>query len=126
MAWKNPPKNFTAKILKDADTMTKKIVSQIFQGVVIRSPVDTGQFRGNWKIGISTYSTKFDEGVADVSGTGAINKAIATINSNTLNGKIIYVVNNAPYAKRLNDGWSQQAPINFVELTIQSVVNKYK
>jgi len=34
-------------------------------------------------------------------------------------GDIVYLANNLPYAQRLEDGWSQQAPEGMVKLTVQ-------
>ena len=42
--------------------------------------------------------------------------------SKTLNLKLddtVYISNNLPYIQRLNDGYSQQAPENFVESAVQ-------
>ena len=42
-------------------------------------------------------------------------------------GDVIYLVNNLPYAKRIEEGWSRQAPIGVVGLTVlefQKIVDK--
>lgn len=43
-------------------------------------------------------------------------------------GDTLYLANSTPYIKRLNEGWSKQAPARFVEMTVEGVendVNKY-
>ena len=50
--WKNPPRNFGLKCLKDADALTKKITGDMLQKVILASPVDSGAFRGNHRVGI--------------------------------------------------------------------------
>lgn len=39
-------------------------------------------------------------------------------------GETIYIVNGLPYATRLNQGWSSQAPAGFFELAVAEVANK--
>ena len=126
MGWKNPPTNFGITMLKDADDLTKKVTAEVLQGVVVSTPVDTGQARGNWRVKVGSIDSSVSLGSTDTSGQGAINKGIATITQGKLIGKVTYISNSLQYIERLNSGWSMQAPINFVGLTIQKVVNKYK
>ena len=125
MGWNNPPSKLMVSVLSEADTLTKKVTGEILQKVVVASPVDTGQFRNNWVVGVNHLNTSTTT-ETDKSGQGAISRGIATIASGGGIGKIVYLSNSLKYSVRLNSGWSQQAPMNFVELSMQSVVNKYK
>ena len=125
MGWNNPPTKLTLEVLKDADTLTKKITGEILQKVIVASPKDSGQFIQNWRVGVGSIDTTVDSGVDPIR-TPTINRGLSFIASNGGFGKITYISNSLAYATRLNDGWSQQAPMNFVELSMQSVVNKYK
>lgn len=125
MGWNNPPSKLMVSVLSDADTLTKKVTGEILQKVVVASPVDTGQFRNNWVVGVNHLNTSTTT-ETDKSGQGSISKGIATIASGGGIGKIAYLSNSLKYGVKLNDGHSQQAPINFVELSVQSVLNKYK
>lgn len=124
--WNNPPINFGAQVLRDADTFTKKITGEVLQKVVVASPVQTGAFRGNWRVAVNTVDKTIDESSLDKSGQGSINRGLATIASGGGLGKIVSISNSLPYSIKLNNGWSMQAPMNFVELSLQSVLNKYK
>ena len=123
--WENPPINFGFKVLEDADDFSKKVAGEMLQKIVVATPVDTGQARGNWRVNVGSVDTNTTE-TTDRGGQGTISKGIATIQAGGGLGKVVYISNSLRYIERLNDGWSMQAPANFVGLTFQSVVNKYK
>lgn len=126
MAWKNAPTNFSVEFIKDADNLTKRITGEILQKVVVASPVDTGAFRGNWRTSSASVDGTVDLESLDRSGQGSIARGLAVIQSRGGLGKLIYISNSLPYAVKLNNGYSMQAPLNFVELSMQSVLNKYR
>ena len=125
MTWKNAPINFGFKVLEDADDFSKKVAGEMLQRVVVQTPVDTGQARGNWRVNVGSVDTSTTD-ATDRSGQGTISKGITTIQAGGGLGKVVYISNSLRYISRLNSGWSMQAPVNFVGLTFQSVVNKYK
>lgn len=126
MTWKNSPTDFGLTVLKDADNLTKKITGEILQRVVVETPIDTSAARQNWRVGIGSINTLVDENETDGSGQGAIRNGVATIQAGGGLGKIVFISNSIKYITALNNGHSMQAPKNFVELSLQSVVNKYK
>ena len=108
-----------------AETAVKKITLDLFKSVIKMSPVKTGRFRNNWNsaIGTADYSTTEE---VDPSGSNAISRAEAVIANYKLDGKSIFLTNNLPYAKRLEEGWSQkQAPQGMVRLSLLSIGRKY-
>ena len=125
MSWRNQPINFGVKALKDADKFTKRITGEMLATVVVATPVDTGQARGNWRVSVCVLDKKTDQ-TQDRSGQGSISKGIATIPSGGGIGKIVYLSNSLNYIKKLNDGWSMQAPKNFMQISFMNVVNKYR
>jgi len=86
MSWKNPPRNFGLKCLKDADTLTKKITGDMLTTVVASSPVDTGAFRGNWRVGIGTVDT-----TADLNSRGAVAVGLPKIAQGGGLGKVVFI-----------------------------------
>ena len=124
--WKNPPINFGFQVLEDADDFSKKVAGEMLQRVVVETPIDTSAARQNWRVGVDSVNTLVDENETDGSGQGAIRNGLATIQSGGGIGKVVYVSNSIRYITALNNGHSMQAPKNFVELSFQSVVNKYK
>lgn len=125
MVWKNSPSQFGIQVLKDADDFTKKVTGEMLQGVIVATPVDTGQARSNWRVNVGSIDGTTDEST-DKSGQGAISKGIATIQSGGGLGKVVYISNSLKYIERLNSGWSMQAPKNFMQITFMNVVNKYR
>lgn len=87
------------------------------QDIIMASPVDTGRFRGNWQgtIGSPASGTMDTE---DKSGAGALAKANAAAGSAV--GSVYYLVNNLPYARRLEYGYSSQAPAGMVRVAVQN------
>lgn len=94
-----------------------KIVLDAFSEVVVMSPVDTGRFRGNWQVAIGEQPTGTVE-LLDPDGT-IVTARVAAVSGNVKPGDVVYMVNNLPYARRLEDGYSQQAPAGMVKLTVQ-------
>ena len=126
MSWKNAPINFGVKALKDADKLTKRITGEMLQQVVVATPIDTSAARQNWRVGVGAINPKADTKDTDGSGQGAINRGIATIQSGGGIGKVVYISNSLKYIEKLNNGWSMQAPKNFMQISFMNVVNKYR
>lgn len=76
-----------------------------------------GRFRANWMFGSGVIPRETVEAF-DRSGQATIKRLVAQI-SNTGAGGVTYLSNSLPYAVRLENGWSQQAPQGMVKLTVQ-------
>jgi len=99
------------------DVAVRKIALQMFTRIILKSPVDTGRFRGNWHIAIGSVPEGTLE-LDDKTGTATIAKGAAiALGMNA--GDIVYFANNLPYAQRLEEGYSQKAPAGMVALTVQ-------
>ena len=123
MTWNNNPRNFTLQLLSEADDFTKKITGEMLQQVVVRSPVATSAYRSNHRVSIGSVDTSSD--VNDIS-NDAITKGIRTIQAGGGLGKVVHVSNSLPYAAKLENGYSAQAPLGVYALSFMNVVNKYK
>ena len=97
--------------------MCKKVAIDVTSGVVDRSPVDTGRFRGNWMVATGSADTAT---TASTTASDSINRAL---NMPFNVGQSIFITNSLPYAQRLENGWSQQAPQGMVALTVQDYAN---
>lgn len=95
----------------------RKIAIDAFTRIVLRSPVDTGRFRGNWQVSIENIPIG-TVNQSDESGSETIAE-IVKVASELKGDQAIYLVNNLPYARRLEYGWSKQAPGGMVRLTVQ-------
>lgn len=97
------------------------IAMDTLRGVVLKSPVDTGRFRGNWIVSLNSPSME-QTPRTDASGSATINKAISAIESYDVETTSrIYIQNNLPYGNKLENGSSQQAPEGMVSVTINEI-----
>ena len=99
------------------DLFGQKLSVELLSRMVMRSPVDTGRFRGNWNVSLSSPDLSTDQST-DPSGGSTITKGAAIISGLVVNGQTIYITNSLPYAYRLETGYSQQAPAGIVGLTV--------
>ncbi|API58096.1 hypothetical protein BSL82_01280 [Tardibacter chloracetimidivorans] len=120
---------FAEKAKAKADDAVGGIVVRVAAELDRRSPVGDatfwkspppkgyvgGHFRANWRLGVDVMPQGEVAGVDPTGGRtqGAI---IAGIPEQSA-GKVYYLVNNAPYALRIEDGRSRQAPTGLVGLT---------
>ena len=124
MTWFAAVADFARQVRAFADSAEEKltlalqrIALEMFERVILRSPVDTGRFRGNWQVAIGRVPTGTLQ-LEDKTGQATISKAQAAALS-LEPGQSITLVNNLPYAQRLEDGYSSQAPAGMVALTVQ-------
>ena len=109
--------NWEQRTTEELRTIMRKVALELFTRVIMRSPVDTGRFRGNWQVEIgSPASGVLDR--FDVSGSEAISEATSVV-ERWEGDTAIFLVNNLPYAMRLEDGWSGQAAQGMVRVTLQ-------
>lgn len=78
-----------------------------------------GRFRANWQYGnlAGTGIPMTRSNSIDPSGAESMGRIIEGVLGSIARTRH-YLVNNLPYAKRLEDGWSGQAPAGMVGLTI--------
>lgn len=103
----------------------RKVALELFKRVIYKTPVDTGRARSNWQVTIGTTASGTVE-IDDKSGAATMGKAVADSRGFKA-GDTIYLTNNLPYIRRLEEGWSRQAPAGMVALTVQefaAVVNQ--
>ena len=110
-------RKFADKAQVDLETVVRKTVVQLMNAVVLRSPVDFGRFRANWMVGVGykvTTTVETTDKSGDVS-RARVEPAMATWSP----GMSIFITSHLPYAKRIEFGWSKQAPSGVVRLTVQ-------
>jgi len=134
---------FVNRTIERQNLIVRKIVLNIDRSLVKKSPVGNpdlwvalrngryvdylsvynspagytgGHFRANWQLGVGNAPDGIIEGI-DATGAATIGLHTALI-PQAAAGKIYYLVNNVPYAERLENGWSTQAPNGMVGLTV--------
>lgn len=108
---------FVVQAKGNIDEAARRATILLAQGVILKSPVDTGRFRGNWMFAAGAVPRQTLT-TTDPSGQATLSRLIAQIDT-TGAGGITYLSNNLPYAVRLENGWSKQAPQGMVRLTAQ-------
>lgn len=116
---------FIGKTEKSTEQAVRKIVIELLSKVVLKSPVDTGRFRGNWYASIN-YASDAVSASVDKSGASTIGRGNAVINGFRIGDAAIYLANNLPYAYRLETGYSKQAPNGMARLSVMEIASKYK
>ncbi len=108
---------FSQKTKVNADKVLRKIALDLLLRLLLESPVDTGRFRANWRVGVNRVDLTVDDRTdlfeAQDDGMGEI--AAAKF------GDTIYITNNLPYAEALEDGHSGQAPAGWVKLSVEEI-----
>lgn len=101
-----------AAILARVEQRQKRLVRNtlhaLYSSLVDQSPVDTGQFSSNWQLGVGAPNTTTTEATT----------VPPLILPDIRLGATYYLTNSLPYAKKLDQGSSQQAPAGVVAVTI--------
>ena len=117
MSFNGDIKRFNEKTDKAMLNVFRGTALGLFAKVIQRTPVDTGRLRGNWFANLNSPSKQMDgsgEGYEGVTFRAAL-------------GDSIYLVNNLPYAKVIEDGnHSQQAPKGMVKVTVAEYQRIFK
>lgn len=130
----NDLKDFSRRMMlrgRRLEENTSQLVRQVAlvadQAIVLGTPVDTGRARSNWIVAINSASETIIEPYFPGEGgsTGARNAQAAIDQGEAVisryqggEGVEIHITNNLPYIQRLNDGYSAQAPANYVETAV--------
>lgn len=126
-----------AKAIDEAASKTAVDTALAIVGdLAYKTPVDTSQALSNWIVTLDTPSgQQIKPHYAGSQGSSQRSSAAQTINNakavlkNKKPGQAIFITNNLPYIKRLNDGYSAQAPAGFVERAVligRKMLSKFK
>lgn len=102
-----------------------KVALTVVGDLSYKTPVDTSKALSNWvvtlggpNVGIIPPNFPGIKGSSQgASAAEALAKAKAIL-ANKKPGQSIFITNNLPYIRRLNDGYSRQAPAGFVERAV--------
>lgn len=125
-----------AAIDKAASQTAVDTALAIVGDLAYKTPVDTSEALSNWQVTldapasgrISPHYPGEGGSTQRASAQETINRAKAVL-ANKKPGQPIYITNNAPYIKRLNDGYSGQQPAGFVERAVligRKMLSKFK
>jgi hypothetical protein len=110
---------FAEQVKIAPELVVRKLALDIFTDLLRASPVDTGRFRANWTLSLGTPNRRILWAMSDIGKQMQAQINLAAKRVQQADGtQVIYITNNLPYAERLNEGWSQQAPAGFVQMAI--------
>lgn len=118
------------RLNKQIKLAVDKVAVELTTDLAIATPVDSGRALSNWQAGLirqRDYIEAYFPGKYGSTRSENVQAVQSRARNNVRNrrlGKAIYVSNNAPYIKRLDeDGHSQQAR-NFIRPTVRQTVKK--
>lgn len=121
--WSTPPSLF-AGVVEEALTQRVRVIAlAMLNEIVLRSPVDTGRFRGNNIVSIGAPVYTATENL-DKSGGETIQRGLSVM-SGLEPYTQVYIQNNLPYATALEDGHSKQAPGGVYAVSFNGVSQAY-
>jgi len=112
-------KAYKKKVIDLLEGVARKVAFDTDNDLVAQTPVDTGRARSNWIPSLGSPSSITVE-------AGNKPPIEPVISRYTLNDTI-FITNNLPYIRRLNDGYSQQQPTpSWVDATVAKNSRKIK
>lgn len=114
--------------IQESDVKKKviEIADYAVDQVIARSPVLSGRFKANWNssIGVADPHTTLEVDPNGARTTKRMKRKIAEY-KNFANYPPIYLTEGLPYALRLENGYSKQAPSGIVAVTVAAVNAKF-
>jgi len=106
-----------------SEARIRRVALAAYRAINSGSPVDKGTFRANWVASIDTIDRSSDllKTRADVN--EAVTAATAVITNGAKLGTTVFISNAVPYAGKLEDGYSLQAPAGVVSPAITTLKN---
>lgn len=106
------------------DTAVRRIVFELYDKITRRTPVDTGRARASWMISQGSAGTETAPESERVDAKSANKAQRAKVRDIVKTRAKIWIYNNLPYIKPLEDGSSEQAPQGMVALSVAEVEAK--
>ncbi|WP_174450048.1 HK97 gp10 family phage protein [Azospirillum baldaniorum] len=107
---------FADQIDATVEDLTKRLALAVYNGVISRTPVDTGHARSQWQILV-----RGDQVAVRPIGDHTAADVAALADYTVVGHGTILIANGAAYIKRLEYGHSAQAPEGFVRVTMADV-----
>lgn len=115
-------KQFEVKVQSQSTAVVKKVVLEMFTRVMKRTPVDTGNARVNWEIGVNEIKSTVATAAA-IEGENQVSAQALLAGLSELStfkaGQTVYITNNVEYIGHLESGHSKQAPAGMVAITVR-------
>ncbi|MGQ7247595.1 hypothetical protein ACUN9Y_09670 [Halomonas sp. V046] len=116
--WSKSLSGFSRQVESDQNKRLRATALQALTGVIERSPVDTGAFRGNNIVSVGQPQNTYN-----LEATGDYNLQQGEVRLSRVTGafEVIYIQNNLPYSEELEGGSSTQAPAGVYAITFDNL-----
>jgi len=108
---------------RTSESRIRRVALAAYRAINRRSPVDKGTFRANWVASIDTLDRSSDLSKTRTDVNEAVTTATAVITNGARLGTTVYISNAVPYAGKLEDGYSPQAPAGVVAPALTTIKN---
>ncbi|MFT4020072.1 MAG: HK97 gp10 family phage protein [Acinetobacter sp.] len=129
MAWQGKkPTEFSIDVRKQTEQKIKQMALETVQSLMMGSPVMDGAYRASHVVSINQpdYSTRAGSSKAPKGSIDAKSQAEALEKLVLFKlGNTVFIQNNLAYARRLEYGWSGQAPEGVYAVTFHYISQKY-
>lgn len=106
---------FQANIRASHRANCREVMGRVYQGVTTQSPVDTGRFKASWRMSWGRLDRSVEPPADHVP---FMEQQTPKPDDDFPSG---WVSNALPYAVRLEEGWSGDAPAGVVAVTLAAV-----
>lgn len=118
--WDRAPFLFADDIMEDAHKLQRGIAITVLNNLQLISPVAEGTYRANHTVSFGSPDYRY---TANKDGMSLAFSAINSLTPSAL--PMVYIQNNLPYAERIENGWSKQAPQGVYSLAYEAAVAAY-
>lgn len=119
MGWsKTKPSAFGIKLRNEFDRIARGAALIAMRTAILTTPVDTGRLRANWQLGIGEIPEDKIGSPTNIKDSFPV-PTEPVLSKGSTTGKIIYIVNNLPYAEIINDGNASRKGHRMVELALK-------
>jgi hypothetical protein len=118
MAWNRTANSIALQLETRVHELQKKQARAVLKNLHNLSPIKSGRYRSNHIVSIGRPSTTFDARRRDYNRWYGV--ALEQIN-NSPRGAKIFIQNNLPYALKIEDGSSTQAPTGVYRIAKMSI-----
>ncbi|AHI60028.1 TPA: hypothetical protein NNT57_004606 [Salmonella enterica] len=121
----NDMSKLSKQVNKAANDAAIQVALTIVGELAFKTPVDTSKALSSWFVTLGSPTSLVGRAhyvgesgsTKNMSATETLAQARKVL-SNKKAGQVIYITNNQPYIKRLNEGYSQQQAAGFVERAV--------
>lgn len=92
----------------------------IRKNLALRTPFDTGRAAASWNASLNGVNERVQPDEVQFGGREEAAQAGEVNLQGIKLGDSVFISNSLPYIRRLNSGWSRQAPAGFVEQVVEA------